>query len=663
MDELTTLILSVLLSVVVGQIVAHAILAIGRRHYDSETYQTRIIKKSIRKYMEKERKGMVDEHSRIFSDFLAGPVDFKSMYLEHDGMWTDDLYTGKDLEESVETYLLKELKDSKKGISCCVVGDYGSGKTTLLMYLFNELCKNKKSLVIIAPLRKADKTLDIKSNLMSAVAKSLKKHGIDIPNTNLFEQLVADGKIILLLDGLDEYLYQLRRYPSELFNVLGGLDKLEKIIMTSRPSSFQGVGEHYYDMFKDERSKISNTNMMDVLMLKPFDEKKVEAILKHKKCKNEDIKKITENEQLLKLCKQHILLEMVLEILPNMEGDYDVADVFKNYVERQFKDDRFATREQALGALEQIAYAMYANQQSEISIDNIKSLVGEETFVSDRQPLMSLRGMKSLVGEENLELNNLHFLSYQGNDSYKFTHMSFIEYFTARHIINTLKSEEVPFLENLRSVVYSHEITKFMKNISSDNDSKFKNCLDSEDKCIKYTGLYIYTRIKRSEEQREHAKEYLIERLDSEKSLFFKREICISLAYMGYLEEFHGLVYQLENDANLDEKVDNYGLNYFYSNEKIAIEDCVRRLKVKKYYMRAMMIRFLEKHGNCEHIPLLQGFYDDELPFIRRVAKRAVVAIATKYECSDVPTERDVLSEDETLSIQFLPTRNFQNES
>jgi hypothetical protein len=136
-----------------------------------------------------------------------------------------------------------------------VLGDYGVGKSwTLKRYLYHRVEKYKENprdnlLPFFIPLQSFTKAFDFQNLIL----RCFQNYGLGGVYYKAFEYLMFQGEILFLLDSFDEMAQHLNRNDirSNLNELLSGISKKSKTIMTSRPNYFEGRAERLLVVEKD----------------------------------------------------------------------------------------------------------------------------------------------------------------------------------------------------------------------------------------------------------------------------------------------------------------------------------------------------------------------------------------------------------------------------
>lgn len=136
-----------------------------------------------------------------------------------------------------------------------VLGDYGVGKSwTMKRYLYYRVEKYKENpgeslLPFFIPLQSFTKAFDFQNLIL----RCFQNYGLGGVYYKAFEYLMLQGRILFILDSFDEMAQHLNRNDirSNLNELLSGISKRSKTIMTSRPNYFEGRAERLLVVEKD----------------------------------------------------------------------------------------------------------------------------------------------------------------------------------------------------------------------------------------------------------------------------------------------------------------------------------------------------------------------------------------------------------------------------
>jgi hypothetical protein len=136
-----------------------------------------------------------------------------------------------------------------------VLGDYGVGKSwTLKRFLYHRIDiynsdPGNNLLPFFIPLQNFTKSFDFQNLIL----RCFQNYGIGGVHYKAFEYLMGKGRILFLLDSFDEMAQHLNRSDirSNLNELLSGISRNSKAIMTTRPNYFEGRAERLLVVEKD----------------------------------------------------------------------------------------------------------------------------------------------------------------------------------------------------------------------------------------------------------------------------------------------------------------------------------------------------------------------------------------------------------------------------
>lgn len=132
------------------------------------------------------------------------------------------------LESDRISIKIETLLESR--LNCQVTGQAGAGKTTLLRMLgHKEACNKTGRIPIFVPLT----TLTPKLSLVGLVQRLCKAHGL-AGSKKSFDDLLKSGRLLLLLDGVDEAASRVKMVNSEIAQFMSTHESVQ-CIFTARP--------------------------------------------------------------------------------------------------------------------------------------------------------------------------------------------------------------------------------------------------------------------------------------------------------------------------------------------------------------------------------------------------------------------------------------------
>ncbi len=354
---------------------------------------------------------------------------------------------GKD-QGWIEGYINKWLEDPcKEHVS--VLGEFGTGKTWFTHhYAYQVMQKyleakekglNRPRLPLVIQLRDYSKALNSESLFSDFF---FRKHEIPLPGYSAFEQLNRMGKLLLIFDGFDEMADKLDR--QKMVNNFWELARVvvpgAKAILTCRTEHFPNAKDGR-DLLNAE-IKASTANLtgdppqFEVLDLEKFNEDQIkEALLKKTDEKTVDI--IMGHPELLDLAGRPVMLDFILEALPEIESgkSVDLSRVYlwalTSKLERDIKSDRtFTSMADKIYFMCELSWEMLTTEKMSINYrlfpDRLKDMFGRK--ISEEKDLDHWH--YDMMGNTLLIRND--------DGDYSPAHRSLLEFFVAYKLLAEL---------------------------------------------------------------------------------------------------------------------------------------------------------------------------------------------------------------------------------
>ncbi|MEL7334461.1 MAG: NACHT domain-containing protein, partial [Cyanobacteria bacterium J06560_2] len=239
-----------------------------------------------------------------------------STYAEEDG-WIDG-YVDMWLDDPAKEHL-------------SVLGEFGTGKTWFVLhYAWTALQRYREAkrrgterprIPVVVSLRDYAKSVTVES-LFSEFF--FRKHEI-LKNYSVFERLNRMGKLLLIFDGFDEMAARVNR--QEMIDNFWELAKVvvpgAKAILTCRTEHFPNAIEGRKLLNAELESSTANltgeTPQFEVLELEKFNDEQIEQLL-GRKAQTATVETVLGNSQLLDLARRPVMVDLILEALPDIEA-------------------------------------------------------------------------------------------------------------------------------------------------------------------------------------------------------------------------------------------------------------------------------------------------------------------------------------------------------
>ncbi|MEL6354494.1 MAG: NACHT domain-containing protein, partial [Cyanobacteria bacterium J06627_28] len=407
----------------------------------------------------------------------------------------------------IEGYVDKWLEDSSKE-HLSVLGEFGTGKTWFVMHyawlaLQQYQAAKKKGvarprLPLVIPLRDYAKAVSMES-LFSEFF--FRKHEIPVPNYTAFEQLNKMGKLLLIFDGFDEMAAR-----TDLQAMIDNFWELARVVVPGAKALLTCRTEHFPDAIEGRATlsaeKKASTEKLtglppqfEVLELAKFNDEQIAELLWRKvqkiaaeekrEPKEETVQVVMGNPQLLDLARRPVMVDLILDALPEIEGGakVDMARVYlyaiKHKMEKDIRSERtFTSLADKLYFLCELSWKMISTDQMTLNYrafpDELQQMFADR--VKDEKELDHWR--YDMMGQTMLIRN--------AEGDYSPAHRSLLEFFVAYKIVASLGAMAEDFTAIAQA--QSH-LDESLPRASYTWHSYFKRDCDEQGNPIKMAGL------------------------------------------------------------------------------------------------------------------------------------------------------------------------------
>jgi hypothetical protein len=391
----------------------------------------------------------------------------------------------------LQELIARWLQDNSQQL--CLFGDFGTGKTTFLEFLHYTFAKKYLAdgsvrIPLMIPLRRYYEATDCEEIIKLFFSQEC---GVNV-QYSLFREFLTKGRFLLLLDGFDEMGAKsdptIRK--SNYLKLASFAEGASKILISCRPAYFlsvnethsvfsfvnkqigfappanQGpISEYLYhvvqdadltSVFQQTRSALTKTLYAHINL---FDNRQIKTYLKRHKSDIENMsggkldpsslfKKIKEVYDLEDLARRPILLKLIVETLPlfkkTAEGKYEIkmgdetqtvfditpSILYTAYTEKELEREYLKgkirwliDRQVKVRIIAAIAFEMFRRDTVALDKGTISRVV-QTTFPDDEdQQAYYLT-----------DIRTCSFLNRDFQDSVRFTHKSFMEYYAAVYL-------------------------------------------------------------------------------------------------------------------------------------------------------------------------------------------------------------------------------------
>jgi WD40 repeat protein/uncharacterized protein YjbI with pentapeptide repeats len=384
------------------------------------------------------------------------------------------------------THLAKWLGDKQRNF-LAVLGDLGTGKSTLARFLAYNMARNFRDdalhhpAPVLIPLGEVRKEV----SLEGIVIAHFSNRGLPAINFPRFEHLVRLGKIILLFDAFDEMADRVRWdvIRTNFQQLKRAADCNGKALLTCRTHYFKdrteqvkviGEGPRLSEVETELYREIKRGSGAQVVYLQEFDDDQIKAYLTLARphTHEEDWKKIGHIYDLKELAHRPLLLDMIIKSLPKMEKGQQISaaglyNVYTNlWVQREERSRRIVIgRDIKLGLMLQLAWQLWTEQKQAI---HYKALL---PFLRQLSEAHILEFGDEEAEDIAREMQGASFLKRDEGGSFSFVHRSFMEYFLARKLFQSLcakPSEEIN-TQVLRTRRLDRKLVYFLSQLDDGN--------------------------------------------------------------------------------------------------------------------------------------------------------------------------------------------------
>ncbi|MEO1402917.1 MAG: NACHT domain-containing protein, partial [Cyanobacteria bacterium J06635_1] len=356
-----------------------------------------------------------------------------SLYGEEDG-WIDG-YVDQWLDDPAKEHL-------------SILGEFGTGKTWFALHyawVALQRYQNAKQrglerprVPIVVPLRDYAKSVTVES-LFSEFF--FRKHEI-LKTYSVFEQLNRMGKLLLIFDGFDEMAARVNRQA-----MIDNFWELAKVVVPGAKAMLTCRTEHFPDAMEGRRLlnaelKASTDNLtgeppqFEVLELEKFSDGQIATLLE-RQAQESTVREVMGNPQLLDLARRPVMVELILEALPEIEAGkpVDMARVYLYAVTRKMardiKNERtFTSLADKLYFLCELSWEMLSTDRMSLNYrafpEQLQRMFGER--MREEKELDHWR--YDMMGQTMLIRNS--------EGDYSPAHRSLLEFFVAYKIVASL---------------------------------------------------------------------------------------------------------------------------------------------------------------------------------------------------------------------------------
>ena len=346
-----------------------------------------------------------------------------------------------------------------------LLGDVGIGKTFLSRMVAYRLAKAflekpfENPVPVRIDLRHADREFTLEGLVVSHFAKM----GLHQVAFDIFQRVLSDGNMVLILDGFDEMAARVtaqitRRNFFELARAVQGRAKVlltcrthyftsrseeeEVILGTSTEFTPESARDLYWDLINRKGFRATH--------LRPFEMVQIEEYVRRSQPRNSShvLQKIRSVYNLVELSQRPMLLEMIVKSIDKLQtGSVEHATLYGVFTDAWVHRDSWRevlSPQAKLAILTALARSLWENESTVIHYTKLSAYLQKELSSQIKDPRRFL--------EIDHEIRTASFLIRDDSGHFGFAHKSYGEYFLARHLATELNAHRLDCLRIRRLI-------------------------------------------------------------------------------------------------------------------------------------------------------------------------------------------------------------------
>ncbi|HEX5411041.1 MAG TPA: pentapeptide repeat-containing protein [Terriglobia bacterium] len=337
-----------------------------------------------------------------------------------------------------------------------LLGDVGTGKSFLCRMVALQLAKAHLErpcecpLPLLVDLRQADREFSLEGLILTHFAR----HGLSRTAFDIFDFLLSEGRIVLILDGFDEMASKVSpTVTARNFQELGRCVKRNaKVLLTCRTHYFKSRTEEEEvvlggstagstDVARDLYWDLIARSGFRIAYLRPFSAHQIEEYIQRAcgdrgSAVREKIRKIY---NLGELSQRPLLLGMIVQSVDKLTAvEVNSAELYKIFTDAWIHRDlwRDVMRpEEKIRFLKALARSLWDQEKTTLEHGKLREYVGVKLagLIDEPQKLTEIDG----------EIRTASFLVRDDRGFYGFAHSSYGEYFLARDLADRVKAPDL----------------------------------------------------------------------------------------------------------------------------------------------------------------------------------------------------------------------------
>jgi uncharacterized protein YjbI with pentapeptide repeats len=380
-----------------------------------------------------------------YEELLSSIVNFENyLHLHAESYEKSELYkgyVGSDIRDKSgevipgTTKMENWLSDDNNNL-LFLLGQSGIGKTSFVSNLTYTLARSFLDeptgipIPVLINLKDYKNTFSL-SNII--IYHLFNVHNLQLRSFNVFQHLLMEGRIVLILDGFDELIddaqsYEAQLYIAELFSMA---TRKAKIILTSHPDYFlynpyDTTEDTFYVSKSFERFKDKKNYTMATLL--PFKEEHIKRYINEKTgVENKTLVNAVQKDKSFKeIAKYPVLLKLILET--GIKKVKNKSEIFDLYISKWVEEDHWMshfTKEGKIKFARELALTLWRKNAQSIHYTELPEYLSHYVKKDFKQK----RDNDYLL----IDIEATPFMLNTGGMT-SFIHQAFTDYFVAGYI-------------------------------------------------------------------------------------------------------------------------------------------------------------------------------------------------------------------------------------
>jgi RNA polymerase sigma factor (sigma-70 family) len=356
-----------------------------------------------------------------------------------------------------------------------LLGDVGTGKSFLSRMFAHRLATQYLVNPVEAPLpvridlRKADREFSLEGLVLTHLAQN----GLSGVSFEAFQYSLAQGRIVLILDGFDEMAARVTPQVTNrnFFELARGVQGRAKVLLTCRTHYFKsrteeeevilgGKQDYGSETARDLYWELISRKGFKIGYLRPFDIPQIKQYVSRIKLFDaaSAMQKIRSTYNLLELSQRPMLLEMIVKSIDKLTASQiNAATLYEVFTSAWVYRDKWRdvlSPDAKLSFLTALARSLWHEDLSNIHYTLLFQYVHQNlaTQIEDAHKLVEI----------DSEIRTASFLTRDESGHYGFAHKSYGEFFLARYLTDQLNAGRIDCLHTRR---LTPEVINFLGSI------------------------------------------------------------------------------------------------------------------------------------------------------------------------------------------------------